>query len=98
MWRECANEEADSMPSTDVVSATDTTVRAKGVFSAGQVKTLVHIFSDMITSGALISRAVIITRLAQHHFFKEIDISQIVNGLKYECRQKRENGCKTKDV
>ena len=93
-----ADEEADSMPSTDVVSAADTTVMSRGVFSAAQVKTLVQIFSDMITSGAPISRPVIISRLARHQSFKEIDICQIVNRLKYERRQKREIGCKTEDV
>ena len=86
-----------SMASTDMVSPSDTTVKSTGVFSADQVMSLVHIFRDMINS-APISKPVIISRLGEHHSFKEIDICQIVNRVKYECRQKRENECKKKDV
>ncbi|KAJ7360318.1 hypothetical protein OS493_016949 [Desmophyllum pertusum] len=82
-----------SSHSTDFVSATDTTVKSKGLFSNSQAKVLVELFPDMVNDGKPISKPVIIKRLSEcskGDLFKDYNVVQVVNIIKYERRQKRE--------
>ncbi|KAJ7386730.1 hypothetical protein OS493_006742 [Desmophyllum pertusum] len=82
-----------SSHSTDFVSATDTTVKSKGLFSNSQAKVLVELFPDMVNDGKPISKPVIIKRLSEcskGDLFKDYNVVQVVNRIKYERRQKRE--------
>ena len=96
MFKESNTHEDDeeSFDSSDVVSPTETTGTSKpGVFSPAHVQTLLRLFSDMI-NGSPISKPIITQKLQNDSEGKEMvtvfTVTQVVNRLKYERKQKRE--------
>ena len=96
MFKESNTHEDDeeSFDSSDVVSPTETTGTSKpGVFSPTHVQTLLRLFSDMI-NGSPISKPIITQILQNDSEGKEMvtvfTVTQVVNRLKYERKQKRE--------
>lgn len=96
MFKESNTHEDDeeSFDSSDVVSPTETTGTSKpGVFSPTHVQTLLRLFSDMI-NGSPISKPIITQKLQNDSEGKEMvtvfTVTQVVNRLKYERKQKRE--------
>ena len=96
MFKESNTHEDDeeSFDSSDVVSPTETTGTSKpGVFSPTHVQTLLRLFSDMI-NGSPISKPIITQKLQNESEGKEMvavfTVTQVVNRLKYERKQKRE--------
>lgn len=85
--------EADEEASSDIVPPTSLTSRAKALFSEEQVRTLVRLCDDMIGNSP-ISGKEILKRLSNDAQAKSIlttlTLSQIVNRVKYERRQRRE--------
>ena len=86
-------DDQQSSHSSNIMSPTDTTGKSQGVFAAEQVQTLQRLFQDMI-NGSPISKPTITATLAKDSFGKslleKINLTQIVNRLKYERKQKRE--------
>lgn len=87
-------EDEESSHSSDIVPPTETTGTSKpGVFSPTQVQIMLRLFPDMI-NGAPISKPKITQRLQKDSKGKEMvdvfTVSQVVNRLKYERKQKRE--------
>lgn len=76
--------------SADFISVTQSTLRSKEkVFSAPQAKGLVEMFQDMVSAGKPISKPDIIERLSKNGLFREYNVEQVVNRLKYERKQYR---------
>lgn len=76
--------------SANFISVTQSTLRSKEkVFSASQAKGLVEMFQDMVSAGKPISKPDIIERLSKNGLFREYNVEQVVNRLKYERKQYR---------
>ena len=81
----CSEEELDERSlSSAYVSATESTVRSKGVFTTGDAKALVDTLQDMAVHGKSISKPVPIKRLFSQETCKGFNVSQVVNRLIYE--------------
>lgn len=92
MFRKDAPSE-DVTTTSDIVPPTTISSRAKALFTEDHVRTLHRLFNDML-GNVPISRNEILKRLSADVEGKEIlavlSLTQVVNRIKYERRQKRE--------
>lgn len=83
----------DVTSTSDIVRPTSISSKAKALFSEDHVRTLHRLFNDML-GNVPISRNEILKRLSTDVEGKEIlavlSLTQVVNRIKYERRQKRE--------
>ena len=83
----------DTSASCDIIPPTTLSNTTKALFSEGQVQLLHRLFQDMLQNSP-ISRKVILERLSSDaqgkKLLKTVSITQLVNRIKYERRQRRE--------
>ena len=92
MFRKDAPSE-DVTSTSDIIPPTTIASKAKALFTEGHVRTVHRLFNDML-GNVPISRNEILKRLSADVEGKEIlavlSLTQVVNRIKYERRQKRE--------